>query len=103
MTTITAIAGKPYGHVPGNYYRDVEIEASGRTATLTITWGSAHGYDGDEEHGREEYTRRGSDLADAIDSVRSAALETADDDDALRGHIETAASRALCQLTREGA
>lgn len=98
-TGIEASAGRPYGHVPGHSYRDVDIEAEGRIASLTITWGSAQG-SYDEEHGRREYARRGSDIAGAIESVREAALEDADadGDDSLRGYIETAAARALRAL-----
>lgn len=92
--TITASAGKPYGHVPGHTYRDVEIEAKRDRAKLTITWGSAQGYD--EEHGREEYSARGRDLVDAIERVRDEALaEQAEDDDAVRKYIHTASARAI--------
>ena len=91
---IEASAGRPYGHVPGHSYLDVDITASGRKATLIVTWGSAQGYD--EEHGREEYTRRGSDLADAIEQVRDAAL--AEQEGESRRYVEMAASRALDEL-----
>jgi hypothetical protein len=92
--TITATAGRPYGHVPGHTYLDADITAKGRTATLVVTWGSAQGYD--EEHGREEYTRRGDDLADAIEQVRDAALDEQHGES--RRYVEMAASRALAEL-----
>jgi hypothetical protein len=92
---VTAIAGKPYGHVPGHTYHDVEVEASGKLATLAVVWGSAQGYD--EEHGRREYARRGSSLIDALDAVRDAALAE-ESDDAVRGYIETACARAQAEV-----
>ena len=102
MTTITASANRPYGHVPGHNYLDVEIEAAGEMATLTITWGSAQGYD--EEHGREEYSARGRDTADAIECVRDVALGEEQTDECRR-LIHSAATRALrglqCSLCPE--
>lgn len=102
MKTITASAGRPYGHVPGHRYVDVHVavEAKGRVAKLTITWGSAQGYD--EEHGREEYARRGADPASAIEAVRDAALDAqTDTDEETRALIETAAARAALEAEAE--
>lgn len=93
-TKIQTSAGRPYGHVPGHQYLDCDLVASGRTCTLTIVWGSAQGRD--EEHGREEYTRRGVDIGDAIERCRDAALKEQEGES--RRYVEIAASRALQEL-----
>ena len=101
-TTITADAGRPYGHVPGRSFLDVEIAArrcgARWIATLTITAGNAQGGNGshDQIHREDEYTRTGSDAGAAIERVRDEALSALDEDESEAArYIETAASRAL--------
>ena len=96
MTTtlkIQASSGRPYGHVPGKNYLDCDIVVERRLATLTITWGSAQGYD--EEHGREEYSRTGRTMLEAIENVREAAL--AEQVGESRRYVEAACSRAMLE------
>lgn len=92
---ITGEAGRPYGHVPGHDYLDVTISADPARllATLTIVWGSAQGHD--EEHGREEYTERGSNVTDAILCVRDTALAEWPAESDGRRYINAAASAAV--------
>lgn len=98
-STITASAGRPYGHVPGHSFLDVEITAercgSRWIATLSITAGNAqesHGRN-DQLHREVEYSRTGYTAEEAIESVRDEALD--DEEGEVVGYIETAASRAL--------
>lgn len=67
--------GKPYGHVPGHQYHDVETLISAKSGRYRVhvveSWGSAQGYD--EEHGRREVIGRGDCLRDAIDDAGDAA------------------------------
>jgi len=83
-------AGRPYGHVPGHTYLDVEVFRAGRGYCLLIVWGSAQGGDYDQEHGREEYARL------SLDAVREAALEAhiGAGEAEVRRYIETACARA---------
>ena len=65
---IEATAGKPYGHVPGHYYHDVDVsiqrKANGRWFVAVLeTWGNCQGHD--EEHGRCHICGRGNSLDDA--------------------------------------
>lgn len=61
-------AGKPYGHVPGHQYHDVEVVVSRRGGKyrchVVESWGSAQGYD--EEHGRREAIGRGESIAECV-------------------------------------
>ncbi len=102
MITIESSAGRPYGHVPGHTYLDVDITVEGRTATLIVTSGSSQGGRHDQEWGRTEYSRRGSDASDAVERVRDAALAEERDEETRR-YIETAASRALGRSEEEAA
>ncbi len=79
-------AGRPYGHVPGHHYLDVDICVTARCASITITWGSAQGYD--EEHGCVEYADR------TVDGVRARAL-AAETDTETRALVETVCAKAL--------
>lgn len=101
--TVTSYAGRPYGHVPGHDFLDVEIEIapskrSGYVARLAIVNGHSQGCRArdQQEHGREEYARYASSPEAALDEVvRVAKRETAYEAPALRGYIETAASAAI--------
>lgn len=63
--------GKPYGHVPGHHYHDVEVVISKRADSFRVhvveSWGSAQGYD--EEHGRREVIGRGGSIGSACDNA----------------------------------
>ena len=89
-------AGRPYGHVPGHSYLDVEVLRAGRGYRLLIVWGSAQG--SDEEHGREEYARG------TLDALRDAALEAhiGAGEHEVRRYIETACERAALVLAEAG-
>ncbi|MBX3264887.1 MAG: hypothetical protein KF782_34770 [Labilithrix sp.] len=100
-TTITAEAGRAYGHVPGHQFLDVEITCapcgSRWLATLTVTAGSAQ-----ESHGRndtiyreEEYAATSSSAEDAIERVKEEALDGSDGDEEQERYVRTAAARAL--------
>lgn len=93
-TIYTGSAGRPFGHVPGHSYLDADIALSysrcGWRCVLTITRGSAQGYD--EEHGRDEHTGHGDtpyaacrDAMGQIDPERDEAI----------GYARTATSEAL--------
>lgn len=76
-----ATVGKPYGHVPGHNYHDVEcriyagagiaMAGDGYRVLLRETWGSAQGYD--EEHGRRAVSARGTILATVVADAREQA------------------------------
>jgi hypothetical protein len=94
-TTITTRACRRNSYIPGCSYLFVDLAAAKETATITIKWGSVQGGPSHEEHGREEYTRRGNTAADAVESVRDVALEGNRDNDEIRQLIEEASSEAL--------
>jgi|ERR1039458_1716404 hypothetical protein len=67
---VSVTTGKPYGHVPGHYYHDVEVsierKATGRWVVDVLeTWGNCQGHD--EEHGRTHIIGRGPTLDAATD------------------------------------
>lgn len=111
-STITAEAGRAYGHVPGHQFLDVEITCAPCgarwIATLTVTAGSAQ-----ESHGRndtiyreEEYSATAATAEDAIEQVKDEALDGADGDEEQELYVRTAASRALreaCEACEEEA
>jgi hypothetical protein len=99
MATIATSAARPYGEVPGRDFLDVDLTAAGRVATVSIRWGSNQGYE--QVHGEEEYTRRATTLADAIDAVRDVALaaHTGKDGAETRALIEKACGEALRAAT----
>jgi hypothetical protein len=71
-----SINGRPYGHVPGNHYHDVEVSVTRSrhgiwTVTVTEKWGSAQGYD--EKHGRRRVVIKDENLRSACDRVRKSA------------------------------
>ena len=67
-TVASGEAGKPYGHVPGHQYHDVEVGIGRRgiqyRCVILETWGSAQGYD--EEHGRIKVVARAYDWRKAL-------------------------------------
>jgi hypothetical protein len=102
MTQFTGRAERPGGSEPGSQFLVAHIVASdypeggGRQgiARLTVSWGRIP-----DESGREEYTRFGTSLEDAIEAVRDAAL--AEQKGESRRYIEMAASRALVTVIEE--
>jgi hypothetical protein len=100
MTTFMGRAERPAGR--DSRFMFVAIEATDHpeggarrgAATLTLTWGQ-----GPEEQGREEYTRLGAQVEDAIDLVRDAALSEQKGES--RRYIEMAASRAVKSVLEE--
>src|SRR5262245_46503982 len=93
MAKIIGEAGRPYGHVPGHEYLDVEVLKRRSNFVLLVTWGSAQGRH-DQEHGRSEYSR------DTLPDLRDAALDGEGrrlgnrDSAEICQYIETAISRA---------
>lgn len=69
--------GKPYGHVPGHCYCDVDVVISHKPGTgsfrvhVVESWGSCQGYD--EEHGRSEVIGRGESIRRAVADARERA------------------------------
>ena len=66
-------AGKPYGHVPGHRYHDVDVVISTRDGSsfrvhVCEHMGSAQGRD--EEHDRREVVGRGGSIGSACDNAR---------------------------------
>jgi hypothetical protein len=69
---VTVTTGKPYGHVPGNSYHDVEVTIERKTNGRWIVdvleiWGSCQGHD--EEHDRNHVIGRGITLDAAIEQA----------------------------------
>lgn len=68
-------AGKPYGHVPGHQYHDVDVVVSRKgdkfRCHVVESWGSAQGYD--EEHGRREVIGRGDSIGECVADARDRA------------------------------
>jgi hypothetical protein len=97
---IAVSAGRPYGHVPGHSYLDVDMTCraarDGRwLATVTIVWGSARGgAQWDQEHGRVEYAATGSDARAAIERAQREALSEEKDEETRR-YIHTACAQVL--------
>jgi hypothetical protein len=97
MKTIETSAGKPYGHVPGHDYHDVDCmlreQRGGYVCVLTETWGT-----GDEERGRNICRGVGPTpdgaCRDAISGFRGG-------DDALR-HARTTCAAACERADAEG-
>jgi hypothetical protein len=105
-TSITAEAGRAYGHVPGHRYLDVTItlESSGYgyVATVVIELGCAQGRGCDQPGPGAEYARTGDTPESALERAIDQAKRYEDDDETAR-YIETAHARALAELTGEEA
>ena len=75
---LIGVAGRPYGHVPGHRFLDVELLQRGRRWVIRVTHGSAQGRGHDAEHGRAEYARA------TLDAARDAAFELETDEETRR-------------------
>jgi hypothetical protein len=84
MTTkeiqVHSTARKPYGHIPGHHYHDVDVwtqrKANGRWFVIVLeTWGNCQGHD--EEHGQRQICGRGNSLA-AAEAQAEQLAKTAD-------------------------
>lgn len=110
MARFTSTASRPGTPTTTKSYLHVTIDAADHPdgghrqgiATLTIDWGS-YGPEPSftpQELGREEFTRFGSGVEEAIEAVRDAALNEQQKGESRR-YIETAASRALLEVVKE--
>jgi hypothetical protein len=108
MARFVGQADRPGERTPGSSYLHVTVNAADMQegprqgiATLTIAWGRRGPTlaSDNEEQGREEYTRFGADVEQAIESVRDAALGEQKGES--RRYVETAASRAILAVVEE--
>lgn len=78
MKIVEVSAGKPYGHVPGHKFEDVDIvvrkTAAGYRAKVTYRRGSAQGYD--QVHFEREVSASDQDPAEAVARACERALAT---------------------------
>lgn len=90
-------AGKPYGHVPGHQYHDVDVVVShcgdDHRVHVVESWGSAQGYD--EEHGRREAIGRGGTIREAISDARDRAKSAGIESEYLEQALSLAEDEAL--------
>ena len=96
--TTTGRAGKPFGHVPGHQYHDIEATITQTTTgrwrvRILETWGSAQGTD--EEHGRKYATGRAESLDEAIIDARRRADAAGIGPEYLDGAIDEAESAMI--------
>jgi|AACY02.7.fsa_nt_gi hypothetical protein len=89
----TASAGRPYGHLPGGKYSDVDVCISrAKNGTyrchVVASFGSSQGYD--EEHGRTEVIGRGDTIREACADARGRASDT----DMNKNYLTEALSKA---------
>lgn len=94
---VKATAGRPYGHVPGHHYHDVDVwiqrSANSRWfVTVLETWGSCQGRD--EEHGRHQICGRGKSLDDAQAQAERLAQAAGINQEYLAQALSQAASEA---------
>ena len=72
-------AGRPYGHVPGHQWHDVDVvisERDGRFRCHVVeSTGSSQGRGADQEHNRTEVIGRGDSITEAADNARQMAVD----------------------------
>ena len=94
---VSVTTGKKYGHIPGNYYHDVEVsierKPNGRWVVDVLEiWGSNQG--DDKERGRKRVVGRDVILATAIERAERLAGEAKINQEYLAQSLSQAASEA---------